>query len=256
MQNKQITTKNTKRKVISGILFFVCICIFLFSAYQVYTILREYHLAEKYYATVQEYSPFNSELPATTTEKSRYLAIDTKELKKTNADFIGWIYADDTKINYPVVKGKDNSFYLTRDFNKNYLQNGSIFMDYRCDSNFQNHNTIIYGHNMRDGSMFGELDKYRNYSFFEKHKEMMYVNHKGVLKTLQIYSAHIVKSDSYVYEYQFVDDEKFGKFIEKTVSSSLYDTGIKPAVSDKIVTLSTCSYEYDEARLVVHAILK
>ena len=103
--------------------------------------------------------------------------------------------------------------------------------------------------------MFGELDKYRNSSFFEKHKELLYVNEKGNVKKLQVYSAHIAKSDAYVYETEFDTDEEFAKFIEKTVSSSLYDTGIRPTSSDKIVTLSTCSYEYDDARLVVHAIL-
>lgn len=238
--------------------FFICLGVFIFSVYKIFSIIQEYRTAEKYYSTIQEYSPFTSDDSAKTDEKdlkSGQLFIDVHSLKKINTDFVGWIYADDTKINYPVVQGTDNDFYVTHDFNKKILKNGSIFMDAHCNPNFKNKNTIIYGHNMKDGSMFGELDKYKSSSFYEKNKEILYIDKKSDAKKLKIYSAHIVKSTSYVYDCEFESDNSFEEFIEKTVSSSLYDTGVRPSVSDKIVTLSTCSYEYDEARLVIHAIL-
>jgi len=258
MNCKQDNHKKQIKKPFFLVCLFICLGVFAFSTYKVVSIINEYRVAEKYYSSIQEFSPFSQDATKgedETDQKNGHLFIDAQSLKKINKDFVGWIYAKGTKINYPVLQGTDNQFYVTHDFNKNYLQNGSIFMDVRCDANFKSQNTIIYGHNMKDGSMFGELDKYRSFSFYEKHKDLLYVNKKGDVKKLQVYSAHIVKSTGYVYDCDFDSDEKYSEFIEKTVTSSLYDTGIRPTESDKVVTLSTCSYEYDDARLVVHAIL-
>lgn len=179
--------------------------------------------------------------------------INWDKLRKINPDIVGWIYLKDTNINYPVVKGDDNKTYLTRAYNGDWSGAGTPFVDYRCENEFEDFNTIIYGHHMRDGSMFNNLSKYfRDKDFYKSHKnfELITPNEKYHLK---VFSGFLTKADSYVYDLNLFEEEQMDEFINKVQSSNsisgMDDVIVTPL--DKVVTLSTCAYDFEDAREVV-----
>ena len=163
-----------------------------------------------------------------------------QELYLQNNDMVGWIKVEDTKINYPVMQSKDNpNFYLKHGFDKAYTDYGCPYVQENCDMELPSDNIIIYGHHMNDGSMFAGLMKFKDKSFWEKHKTVVYTD----------------SPDSFKY-YQFVNAdtaEDFTAYVEKCKKLSLYETGITAEYGDKLLTLSTCEYSRTNGRLVVVA---
>ncbi|MGY3724212.1 sortase B [Granulicatella balaenopterae] len=175
------------------------------------------------------------------------------DLNSINSEYMGWITIKDTPIDYPIVKGSNNDYYLTRDFNKQYLSSGSIFMDYRNEG-FQDKNTVIYGHHMKNGTMFGSLKKYKDKDYLEKNKiiHIMSKNHEKL--TYEIFSVYTTTSDdAESIVITFNNEEEFSAFINNICNKSIYDSDVEVKVSDRILTLSTCSYDFEDARLVIHA---
>jgi sortase B len=161
---------------------------------------------------------------------------------------------DDTQINYPIVQAKDNDYYLFRNYKGEDMRAGSIFMDYRNDVKSQNRNTILYGHRMKDGSMFGSLKKMLDEDFFMSHRKLYYDTlFEGY--DLEVFSVYTTTTDFYYIETDFSSDTEYTSFLEKIQEKSLYKTDTKVTESDQIVTLSTCDYALDPeaGRLVVHA---
>ncbi len=238
-------TKKEKKK--SGLLYrmilFILIVIIAFSLYKIGTILYEYHVGTKEYDSVQEL--------AGTQAESFTGEVDFDALVKKNKDVKAWIYSKDTVINYPVVQGKDNQFYLYRMINGQYNGKGSIFIDYRCENPFSDFNTIIYGHRMKDGSMFNSLTKYREKDYFDKHKKMMLITRDRKYQ-VQIFGVVTIAADSDKYRYRFSGKEDKQAYLDWIMANSEIDTGVTASTGDKIVMLSTCTYEFDDARLVVY----
>lgn len=175
-----------------------------------------------------------------------------EQLYADNNDLVGWISIDDTVIDYPVVQFVNNSFYLERDFYGETSRAGSIFMDYRNIPDGDDFNTILYGHHMADGSMFKALMKYKDESFFKEHKTIQFdiLNKEYQWEIFSVYVTHV---DFYYIDTSFPDDEKKMKFIEQIRGKSLYETDIDVGPEDHILTLSTCTYEFEDARFVVQA---
>ncbi len=175
------------------------------------------------------------------------------DLQKINSDYMGWISIKNTPIDYPVVRGNDNKFYLTRDFNKKYLALGSIFMDYR-NKGFEDKNVVIYGHHMRDQSMFGALKKFKNLEFLKNNKYINITTNNNKKLIYEIFGLYVTGAeDNECISTNFDNDEEFNSYIERVLSRSIYDANINIKNTDKLLTLSTCSYEFDNARLLVHA---
>ena len=190
------------------------------------------------------------------------LQVDFSKLKKINYDTIGWIYINNTgdsksdNINYPVVQGKDNSYYLNHDFNKKKNVAGWIYGDYRSDFiNFKTKNNIIYGHGRTDGVMFGNLEKTLNKSWYTN-KDNHYIKLSTPTKdTLwRIVSIYVVKEESYPLKVYFENDEQYKKWIDKLISRSIYNFGYKPTVKNKFLTLQTCK-DFKGNRIFLHAVL-
>lgn len=174
-------------------------------------------------------------------------------LSTINSDYIGWINIKNTTIDYPIVKGENNEFYLTRDFNKQYLKSGSIFMDYRNDG-FQDENVIIYGHNMKDTSMFGLLKKYKNLEYLQNNKYISIITKENKELIYKIFSVYITRSDDIKsISVKFNNKNEFLKYIKEICEKSIYDLNEDIKSTDKILTLATCSYEFKDARLIIHA---
>lgn len=174
-----------------------------------------------------------------------------KQLIKENEDTIGWLKIENTNIDYPVVKGKDNEFYLNHDFYGNKNSQGSIFMDFRNKIDLQDKHTIIYGHHMKNRTMFNDLNFYKDKEFFNKNRTFT-LKSLYEEETYEIFSTHVYENDPYIIKTRFNNDE-FKVFIDSIKEKAEHDVDIKIEEDDKILTLITCAYDFKDARYVVHA---
>lgn len=178
---------------------------------------------------------------------------DFKNLKKINSEFVAWLTVPDTSISYPVVKHKDNDYYLNHSFDKSYNIGGWIFMDYRNSTNFTDQNTIIYGHDSYSTTMFGTLKNILNKNWYTKNKTITLETGSKKI-TAEIISIYTVDNTNDYIQVVFSEKE-FEEFLNKIVSRSIYNFQNKPTSNDKIITLSTC-YKDSKKRLVLHAKIK
>ncbi len=182
-----------------------------------------------------------------------------------NNDTIGWIYVPDTKISYPVMQtGLDRKdYYLKRNFNKRSSDWGAIYVREVCDVFKPSDNLTLYGHHMKDGSMFTGLDKYKKQSFWKDHQYIYFSNlyESHEYQVFAVFKTSANAGEGYPYHH-FVNagnQEEFDAFIAaiKSLSkaSGYYDTGITPKYGDKLITLSTCEYTLENGRFVVCAVM-
>ena len=177
-----------------------------------------------------------------------------------NNDMVGWIKIEDTKINYPVMQSKDNpNFYLKHGFDKAYTDYGCPYIQENCDVDIPSDNLIIYGHNMKDSSMFSGLMKYTDKSFWESHKTISFdtLTEKCDYEIIAAFKTVVYTDspESFKY-YQFINadtGDEFNAYITKCKEFALYDTGVTAEYGDKLITLSTCEYSRNNGRMVVVA---
>lgn len=179
--------------------------------------------------------------------KDRY-----SSLIKINSDIIGWLNVPGTAIDYPVVKTTDNSYYLTHNFNKENSAQGAIFMDFRNIGNGEDKNTILYGHNMKDGSMFEGLCSYKDEAFLTQHPIIEFDTLDKAIKW-QIFSIYVTDTNFYYIQTAFTKPSDFMLLLSQMQKRSLFTTKVNITEADNILTLSTCSYEFNNARFVVEA---
>lgn len=184
--------------------------------------------------------------------------IDFSKLKEVNNAIVGWIIIDGTQVNYPIVKVKDNSYYLNHSYDKSYNSYGSIFMDYRSNENFSDLNTFIYGHYTSNGSMFGELKKYMEESFYKEHPFFYILTPNGNYK-VDVISAYTDDALSSSYNAKFNDLNDYQRYIEKIRLKSRYSTDISVNYNfDKIISLYSCSHESGSKteRYFIHGVIR
>ena len=176
--------------------------------------------------------------------------VDFETLCADNPDVAAWIYCPDTPINYPVVQAEDNEYYMHRlpDGSKSYP--GTLFMDYRNTNDFSDWNTVIYGHNMRNGSMFGTLPYYKDASYLEAHSEIYLLTPEGDY-VMDVLGGFVTPNDSELYNALRPEDAEKEGLLKNWLDAAGIDTGKIPLPEDRLVTLSTCSYEYENARYVL-----
>ena len=184
------------------------------------------------------------------------LPIDFVGLQEINPEIYAWIEIPDTKINYPILQheGEDQAYYLTRDLYGASNQAGSIYTEDYNNKDFQDYHTVLYGHNMKNGSMFGRLRKFRNSEFCKENPYFYIYTPDGKEITYHIYSVAVVKDDADTYKISFASDPNYQAFIDFTYSSAEYTTGVEVSTDEEIVTLSTCTASSDDHRLVVHGV--
>lgn len=246
-RRKKRVKKATKGNVISNIILIVAIIVFCVSGFQLFSIYKGYRDGE------QEYDGLADQVVSIENDgNEEKFVVDFDALKEMNSDVVGWIRFDEPAIiNYPVVQGEDNDEYLHKTFQGYENTVGTIFVDVYNNANFEDQNTIVYGHRMNNETMFNKLAEYRDQEFWKKYPYFYIYTPDGRELKYDIYSVGVVQDTSSIYTHQFADDEAFAEFIEETKNSSLYDTGIEVTTDDKIVTLSTCVKERDDQRLVV-----
>lgn len=180
-------------------------------------------------------------------------------LYNKNKKLIGWLKIDDTNIDYPVMQTANNEYYLDHNYNQEYDKNGSLFLDKDCDVVHRNTNLIIYGHHMKSGKMFGNLNLYSSEDYCKKHSTIQFdtIYEKGTYQVMYVFRSRIYNEDEIVFKYyQFLDaasDKEFSSYMQEMAALSLYDTGVTAAYGDELLTLSTCDNSEQDGRFVVVA---
>lgn len=230
------------KRMINNILLIICIFIFCISTWKLYGYYRSYKKAKDTYSKIAK-----ENVKISKNERK----IDFKKLKSQNQDIAGWIYIRGTTIDYPIVQGKDNEEYLHQDFNKKKSSSGTIFLDNNCKKDFTSDNNIIYGHHMKNGTMFAQLLKFREKSFLKKHNEIMIFTPDRTIY-LKVISAYAQKAQNKI-PVTFANDKQKKAYIKKIESMSEQTIKTSRINDSHIYTFVTCSYEGEDNRTYVHA---
>ncbi len=254
-------------KWIRRLLILLCLGIVLFSGAKLYEIYKVYDtgndsyedLTDRYVAAAPQAMPEQTEgtEPTETLEPAETapVSVDFDALLAENADVVGWLYCADTPINYPLVRSEDNDYYLYRLLDGTSNANGSIFMDYRNSPDFSDWNSIFYGHNMQSGAMFGTLQRYRQQTYFEKHPVMYLLTPQQDYKVVLIsgYTTWDTASETYGFPETL---EERNVLVENALDRSTFKAGVTVLDTDRLLTLSTCAYEFENARYVLVGVLR
>lgn len=179
--------------------------------------------------------------------------IDLEALQAVNPDVVGWIYIPDTELSYPLLYGADNDYYLDHTWDGVRNSGGAIFFDYRCAPEFENFNTIIYGHRMLNSAMFNTLKNYKDPDFWREHPVVYIMDRSGV-HVYEIFAAWEPSVTSIAYTLDLSTEEKRQEFLDTALEESQVDTGVTPGPMDKFLMLSTCAERGHATRWVVQAV--
>ena len=179
--------------------------------------------------------------------------VDFKKLKSENSDVVAYIKVNNTNIEYPIVKTSNNNFYLNHSFDKSKNSRGWIFADYKNKFDNTDKNIVIYGHNMRDESMFGSLKNILNEEWYNntENKNITFLTEKGNY-IYKVFSIYKIESEDYYIKTNFKNDEDYEKFLNTIKNRSIKNFDINLNINDKIITLSTCANN-NKYRIVLHA---
>lgn len=182
-----------------------------------------------------------------------------KTLYEKNKKLIGWLKIDDTNIDYPVMQTDNNEYYLDHNFNQEHDNNGSLFLDCDCNIYPRSTNLIIYGHHMKSGNMFGNLQQYAKESYGKSHSLIQFdsIYEKATYQVMYVFRSQVYNEDDLVFKYyQFINansEEEFDSYMREMAAMSLYDTEVTASYGDSLLTLSTCDNSQTDGRFVVVA---
>ena len=247
--------KKGKADIFYNVAILVCLAVFLVSGGLLLKRYFDDRRSESEFAALE--SLIVSDAPAADGEETN--SAKFAALRDQNSDFIGWISIDDTKLDFPVMYAPNNKdFYLRHDFNKEYSVYGVPYLDEKTTlgANDQSENLVIYGHNMKTGTIFGCLTGYKEASYYQQHPYVQFdtVYGDGTYEVFAAFSIDVAADTSFVYnQYVDMDEETYDTYVEEVISRSDVDTGIRPVYGEQLLTLSTCEYSSDNGRYVVVA---
>ena len=242
--------KRYKKVILNIIIYMILIFVLIYSGIKIFKWYKDKtnnnKIAEQIKSTVIVEDKNEDE------NKEEY-TVDFNKLKEQNNETVAWVKVNNTNVEYPVVRASDNSFYLNHSFDKSPNLAGWIFADYRNKFDNTDKNIIIYGHNMRDNSMFGSLKNILNSDWYDNEENTditLYTeNEKSIYKVFSIYK---IETEDYYIKTEFSNDNEFEKFIETLKKRSIKDFNIDVSKEDSILTLSTCANN-NKYRIVLHA---
>ena len=259
------------KKVLYVLLLVILLAVFSYSAWQLYTVIADYQAGTQAYTGLDQYLATGGYEPQENTSdhnpketehqekleeiqsEEPVLVVDFEGLSQMNPDITGWLYIEGTKISYPVVQAYDNNYYLRRMFDGTRNNAGCLFMDEECNGDFSEYNSIIYGHNMRNGSMFADLVKFKDQEFFEEHPVGYLLTPDKNYKIL-FFSGYVCGTKDSAWDANMTEEE-YAAWLKEITGKSTLATDVVPLVTDQVLTLSTCSYEFSNARYILHGIL-
>ena len=256
-----------KKVLIVAILLLVVILVI--SGWKLWEIISEYAQGAKVYSVMEDYvsipesilqpdpteAPGEGNIEQTQPEEPAFPEVDFEALWEQNPDVVGWIYIPDTKVNYPILQGEDNDKYLYRLITGKYNSSGSIFLEADIPADFSSQNNPIYGHNMKNGTMFAPITRYKEQKFYDAHPTAYLVTPECNY-LVHLFSAYVTSAYSgkaWTTSFSQPDFEKWLKDVEKR---SYFASDVVPTVDDRVLTFSTCTYETDDARFVVHGVME
>ena len=247
---KDSKRKINKKMLIMRLIQLTFLILIIFSSIKIYNWYKENKANEQILKDISIVVVENDE--ENQKEEDKY-KIDFGELKKKNEDVVAWIKVNNTKIEYPVVKSKNNDYYLNHSLDKSYNIAGWIFADYRNNFNGEDKNIIVYGHNRRDGSMFGSLKNILDEEWYnnDENRNIIFATEEKV-STYRVFSVYQVEKEDYYIQTEFKGDE-FEKFIEELKRRSKKDFDEEVDKDSQILTLSTCANN-NKYRVVLHAV--
>lgn len=243
--------------IIRRIILVISVGVFIFAAYNLINIFLAYHKADVIYDNIQQdVLDEDSHTKVVIGEDEQEVEIpftyNHQALLNINSQGIGYIYIPSIDCRLPMVQGDDNDYYLTHTFNKEYSANGCLFEDYRINGGLSDSQIIIYGHNMRNGAMFGKLKNYQDYSFWNNSgNDVLYIYTGNVIKEYKIFSCYISEAISDTYTFNFPTLESMRDYAVNMKAKSMYDTGVDVSTATQVITLSTCTND-GEQRFIVH----
>ena len=289
-QTVEITQRRDIGETLRKIAFVACFCVFCYAVVQLISHFYGYYKADQLYSGIQDLfygegtvdsadSAFPKLTPSSPGQPTvnLYTALGAASessvsagtgrtddfqlilprldaLKEVNRDTYGWIKIEGTRIDYPLVQGNDNEYYLSHAFDKSYLVSGSCFVDYNNSKTItKNKNTVIYAHNMTDGSMFHTLLNFKDANLFQNGRIEIYTT-DGIYSYTP-FSAYVAEPDYFFFRTEFADDTEFADFVTEVKGNSMYRSNVRPKGSDTILTLMTCTNTAVNKRFVVHALL-
>ncbi len=268
-EDSDIPTAPPHRKFVRYGIMAIALIIFIFSAVSLIQIFSEYKKGEDIYESINNaifITETTSMVPeGTVAETTAYEtvsyaeieteytldAIDMAALNSMSPYAVGWIQIPAITRSYPIGQYIDNSYYLTHTFTGEENNAGSIFMAAENYPDFSDKNTIIYGHNMQNGTMFGMLNRFEDETFYEENNSFFYITTNEGIRAYEIFAICLVPSRCVIYNISFQDDTSFSDFLNYVDETKLYDTGVSVLPTDTVVTLSTCTSDSSTRRVVL-----
>lgn len=236
------------KRILEAIIIFICISMMIFSGIRITEWLKENKQNKNIIQDISNTVSIDENLD----NKDKY-DIDFESLKQKNNDIIAWIKVNGTEIEYPVVKTTNNDYYMNHSFDKSYNSAGWIFIDYRNKLDGEDKNMVIYGHNRRDGSIFGTLKNILTEEWYNNEKNYLipFITESDK-SAYQVFSIYRIEKEDYYITTNFKDDEEYEKFLDTIKARSIKDFGVEVTRQDRIITLSTCA-DNNKYRVVLHA---
>lgn len=244
--------KSSKR--IKKIISLILLIIIFFCAMKIYQKRLGYYTDSRDYDSLRTLSPLSDSSINKDPDENKKDVENEKNLKNINSDYRFWIKVEGTNIDFPVVQGKDNDFYLHHNFNKEKSFSGSIFVDSENNLN-EDSNIVVYGHNMRNDTMFAQIKHFKNENFFNANKYVTLYREgkKSTFEIFSVYQENAKDLESQI-KIKFSNKEEYEKYLKKQESKSLFKReGIDLKDNDRILTLITCGYDFVNARIVIVA---
>ena len=259
------------KKIMWGFILLLLTVTTVIAVWKLWGFYRTYQRGKEEYEGLKEYieekeSQDNKDatkaLGSGSTADKCPIKVDFDKLKKINPDVVGWIYIPDTGINYPIVQAKDNQTYLHRTFKGEDSYVGAIFLDALCAPDFSSFNSIIYGHNLKNGEMFGHLKKlydvdYNKKADYKKHPKVWILTPDDAYEySIFAFREISTRKDPDVYTVNLPDAKGRRRFFDDQIRKSQKETGIRPSEGERIITLSTCTSRAADGRFVVQVVIE
>jgi len=244
-----------KKKMIAWLILALSICAMAVSGYHLQENWRAYHEGKDAYEQLAgQVRPGGPSEASGSALNIPDMPIDFAALKKVNSDAAAWLYSPGTVIDYPVMRANEYNYYLHHLPDGTYNVNGSLFIDYNNAPDFTDRLTIIYGHHMRSGQMFGSLKGYKGQAYYEEHPYMYLYTALGNYRIDLLYGCVIGANEWR--ERAFMYEANLDSLLSYTAHNSTFTSGARYTPGDRFVAMSTCSYEFDGARYVVIGVLR